>query len=452
MFSITNSLRNVGITSFITFESVTRNLFKAIGPGILFASTAIGVSHLVQSTRAGADYGFALVWTILLANLFKYPFFEFGSRYANATGKSIIDGYKNLGKWMLSLYALITVGSMFLVIAAVGAVTVGFLQNLFGIQLKLFGFNPFFSTAILVFLFSALILILGKYKVLDSLIKLIGAVLLFSTLSAFFLTLSKGPAIQDPSFVPKNLWTKDNVAFLIALMGWMPTAVDLSTWNSLWTVERMKQTGYRPKLKETLFDFNFGYIASALLSLCFVTLGAYLLYGTGTALEQSSDKFANQVVHLYTESIGNWSYYIISIAAFAIMFGTCIAVLDGYSRAINRTSLLLFKTGEKKHTYIIWLILSSSGGLALIYYYLVYLQSIDPEMGKAGFKKLVDVATTISFVIAPLIAIANLVLVGKSHIGENSPPKWLKVLSYMGILFLIGFTLFYFIAPYLLNE
>ena len=158
----------MGITSFITFESVTRNLFKAIGPGILFASTAIGVSHLVQSTRAGADYGFALVWAILLANLFKYPFFEFGSRYANATGKSIIDGYKNLGKWMLSLYALITVGSMFFVIAAVGAVTVGFLQNLFGIQLKLFGFNPFFSTAILVFSLSALILILGKYKVLDS--------------------------------------------------------------------------------------------------------------------------------------------------------------------------------------------------------------------------------------------------------------------------------------------
>ena len=72
---------------------------KTLGPGILFASTAIGVSHLVQATRAGAGYGFELLWAILLANLFKYPFFEYGSRYANATGKSILDGYLNLGKW-----------------------------------------------------------------------------------------------------------------------------------------------------------------------------------------------------------------------------------------------------------------------------------------------------------------------------------------------------------------
>ena len=61
-----------------------------LGPGILFASTAIGVSHLVQSTRAGAIAGFGLLWAVVAANLAKYPFFEFGSRYANATGESLV--------------------------------------------------------------------------------------------------------------------------------------------------------------------------------------------------------------------------------------------------------------------------------------------------------------------------------------------------------------------------
>ena len=107
---------------------------KTLGPGILFASTAIGVSHLVQSTKAGAMFGFGLLWAIVLANLLKYPFFEFGSRYANATGKSIIDGYLKLGKWVLWLYFLITVGSMFFVCAAVGKVTTGFMQNLFHLE------------------------------------------------------------------------------------------------------------------------------------------------------------------------------------------------------------------------------------------------------------------------------------------------------------------------------
>ena len=70
----------------------TTKFFKTLGPGILFATTAIGVSHLVQSTRAGAKYGFALIGFVLMANILKYPFFEYGSRYANATGKSLIYG------------------------------------------------------------------------------------------------------------------------------------------------------------------------------------------------------------------------------------------------------------------------------------------------------------------------------------------------------------------------
>ncbi|MCA9819523.1 MAG: divalent metal cation transporter, partial [Nitrosarchaeum sp.] len=93
---------------------------KTAGPGILFASTAIGVSHLVQSTRAGADFGFLLLGFVVLALLMKYPFFEYGSRYANATQTSIIDGYQKLGKPVLWTYFLLTVASMFFVTGAVG--------------------------------------------------------------------------------------------------------------------------------------------------------------------------------------------------------------------------------------------------------------------------------------------------------------------------------------------
>ena len=43
--------------------------FKKLGPGLLFAGAAIGVSHLVQSTRAGADFGLGLLWVLLLINI-----------------------------------------------------------------------------------------------------------------------------------------------------------------------------------------------------------------------------------------------------------------------------------------------------------------------------------------------------------------------------------------------
>ena len=70
--------------------------YKMLGPGLLYAGAAIGVSHLVQSTRAGAEFGYGLIWAVLLANFLKYPFFEIGQRYAASTGKSLLDGYQAL--------------------------------------------------------------------------------------------------------------------------------------------------------------------------------------------------------------------------------------------------------------------------------------------------------------------------------------------------------------------
>lgn len=412
------------------------NFLKTLGPGILFASTAIGVSHLVQSTRAGANFGFALVGFILAANLFKYPFFEYGSRYANATGESIIDGYKRIGKWMLWLYLIITIVSMLFVSAAVGAVTSGFLQNLFGIS----SWGIYATVAL--FAVCCGILMSGRYGLLDTLIKIIGTVLLVSTVFAFILALFKGPNPKLPEFVPPNIWDDGSMLFIIALMGWMPTAVDLSAWNSLWTLERIKQTGYKPTLKETLTDFNLGYIVSAVLSICFVTLGSYMLYGTGTELPNSSGAFAHSIVQLYTNYIGDWSYIIIATAAFSIMFGTCIAVFDGFARSFERSIELLFLPDDQnlstKKAYNLSLAVIGVGAFLIIFL-----------LGK-HIKELVDLATTISFLVAPLIAVVNFRLVTGNHISkEHQPAGWLRILSWAGITFLSGFAIYFVIVKFL---
>lgn len=410
------------------------NLLKTLGPGILFASTAIGVSHLVQSTRAGADYGFSLIIFVLAANVFKYPFFEFSSRYANATGTSLIDGYNRIGRWALAIYVLITLSSMFFVTAAVGAVTAGFMDNLLGIP-QLFEFEK--TSLIVTFIVCITILLLGKYKVLDSLIKVIATVLLISTLFAFLLTIFHGQAPKVKGFAAPNIFSNASIGFIVALMGWMPTALDLSSWNSLWTVARIKQTGYKPKLKETILDFNLGYITTAILSICFLTLGAYLMFGTGETFPESSALFANKVVELYTKSIGEWSYFIIAVAAFSIMFGTALAVFDGYARTLERSTKLLFfenKPFNTKKLYSIALLVTGLGSFLIVIFF------------SKSLTDLIDFASAISFLIAPLIAIANYKLVQKKYVGhEAAPPKWLRVLGICGIIFLIAFSIFFIV-------
>jgi Mn2+/Fe2+ NRAMP family transporter len=410
---------------------------KTAGPGILFASTAIGVSHLVQSTRAGADFGLLLLGFVIVVSLLKYPFFEYGSRYANVTQTSIIDGYKKLGKPVLWMYFLITIASMFFITGAVGFVTAGFFENLFGLE--------FLGqwTIILLFGICVLILALGKYNILDSLIKIVAIVLLVSTVSAFLLVLWNGPIEPAEDFIPKELWTGTGIFFLLALMGWMPTALDLSAWNSLWTLERMKQTNYRPKLKETLFEFRLAYTITAILAVMFVTLGSFIFFGSGEELPNNNADFAHKIITLYTITIGDWSYLIIAAAAFAVMFGTIIAVFDGYSRSLQRTVELIFTKKEEvirtkfRFFYILFLFVILAGSLIVVLQF------------EGNLREIVDFATVLSFMIAPVIAIINFRLVtGKFLDKDMQPSVWLKVLSFAGILFLSGFAIYFLISRF----
>src|SRR5690625_2873461 len=102
---------------------------KSLGPGLVMAAAAIGVSHLVQSTRAGAEFGFALVWAVILANVFKYPFLEFGPRYALATGKQIIHSDASLHPVAVCIYTIYTISTMFAIHAAVTMVTASIATN-----------------------------------------------------------------------------------------------------------------------------------------------------------------------------------------------------------------------------------------------------------------------------------------------------------------------------------
>ncbi|CAE6500559.1 MAG: divalent metal cation transporter [Candidatus Nitrosotenuis sp.] len=415
-----------------------RDFLRTFGPGMLFASTAIGVSHLIQSTRAGAEYGFLMIGVVCIANLLKYPFFEFSSRYSNVTGTSIIDGYGRLGRHFLIMYLVVTLASMFIITGAVGFVTAGFFENLFGVQ--------FLGIWSIVILFGVCFVILctGKYNTLDGVIKIISAVMIVSTTAAFLIALANGPVHQTEQRIMPEIFTHAGILFLVALIGWMPMPVDISSWHGLWTLERIKQTKFRPSLKSTLLDFNIGYLVTSVLAIFFVVLGAYLFFGSSEALPNNNAQFAEKVVTMYTQTIGIWNYLIIAAAAFSVMFGTIVAVFDGYSRAVQRTVLLLKNNSkdvqnasEYRKIYFIVLVSLAIGSSILVI-----------PFGR-NLKELVDFATAVSFVIAPIIAVFNYRLVSRKYLNDGVPPVWLRALAVAGIIFLTGFAAFFLLIHFL---
>ncbi len=72
------------------------NILKTLGPGLIFASLVIGETHLALQAYAGALFGMAFLWLVVLVHIIYYPIYEYGSRYAVAAGESLVEGYWRL--------------------------------------------------------------------------------------------------------------------------------------------------------------------------------------------------------------------------------------------------------------------------------------------------------------------------------------------------------------------
>ncbi len=407
----------------------TSNFLKTLGPGILFASTAIGASHLVISTRAGAYFSFGMLGLIVLINILKYPLFEFGSRYTAATGKSIIEGYRNRSKTMLIAYTVLVFSTMFTVSAALIAITAGLLINIVSTTISM----PIMAGMLIVF--CLIILLIGKYGLFDTSLKTVTLLLFISTIAVFFVTMSDGPeSAVDWSLDIASAPQKFTI-ILVGLLGWMPTAVEASSWSGLWAIERNKQTGYTPSLKEALFEFNFGYLLTAIMALLFVFIGAYTIYGTDIVLSDKSPVFMNQFISIYTSKMGDCSYYIIAISALSGLLGTTITAMDAFTRVTVENTRLLFFEDKSFNKDIYYKGILIAIGLVAFIILNFFISS---------FTALLYLATAISFLTAPFTGFFNYKAVTSNDLNAESQPKsFLRILSICGIVFLAGFGMYY---------
>lgn len=398
------------------------SFLKKLGPGLLFAGAAIGVSHLVNSTKVGAEFGFGLLWALLLVNLFKYPFFQFGPRYAAATGESLLEGYQKLSKGLLIVYFILSFATMFTIQTAVTIVTAGLAKQLFGIEFSM----AIWSTIITLICLG--ILAMGRYNILDKLMKVIIITLTISTVIAVGFAMYNGnDALSAGQIFPTEI---GGITLLIVFMGWMPAPLDISIWHSLWAIEKKNETeSFTPK--NALFDFNLGYIVTIVLGICFMALGAYVMFNSGTLFSPKGGVFASQLIDLYTQNLGSGTYIIIAIAAFTTMFSTTLTTLDASPRAMAKTSQLLFGR-YIKHSYIFWMLILVIGTIVILTQFLTEMSA------------LIKTATVLSFVTAPFYAISNYMLITSKHTPKEWQPKLiLRILSWLGMIFLTGFSIWY---------
>jgi len=406
--------------------------WSSFGPGLLWAAAAIGVSHLVQSTRAGAVGGFALCGVILLALILKYPFFEYGPRYAAATGESLVEGYFRIGRWALWLYLLITVSTCLFVQTAVVMFTAYLLGFAFGLSWSL----PVIAAVLIAV--CAAILWLGRFKGLDWAVKLVMALLAISTLAAALVSLPRAD-FSTVALWPSGIGTVIPFAFLLALAGWMPSAFDISVWSSLWTLAKDESSGVKCSVGNALLDFRIGYVGTACLAFAFVILGAGVMFGSGESFSAAGTVFSTQLIDLYSQTLGGWTRPIILVAVVTTMFSTTLTVVDGFPRAIERAvrNLRLSQPGPLNAPAAgrpYWVSIAVLGASTVIVLALFI----------GNLTTMVDFATIVSFLTAPALGYLNLKAVTGPKVPlEHRPGKAMLMLSWAGLVLLGGVGVVY---------
>ena len=408
-----------------TQTSTWQSKIKALGPGILMASAAVGGSHIGSSAQAGAMYGWSLLLLVILANLFKYPFFRFGAEYTLETGKNLVEGYAEKGKVYLGIFFILNVFSALVNTAAVGILCAAIVASAFPNAL---GLSITQWSLILIVIIWAMLLF-GGYKFLDGLAKWIMSALTLATVLAVIVAIIEHPE-YGADFVEKTPWQMTALPFIVSLMGWMPAPIEISAINSLWTAEKGKTVDI--SIKDGLFDFNVGFIGTAILAVFFVAMGALIQYPTGQEVQAAGAAYIQQFVGMYASVLGDWSRFLITFIAFLCIFGTVITVIDGYSRVNAESLRLLLKKKEISQKELnVWMTATSIIGGIIIYFF------------QGSVAPMLRFAMIASFLTTPFFALLNYLLVT----GENKNlAKWLKALSILGLIFLFGFAFFFIYA------
>ncbi len=285
--------------------------------------------------------------------------------------------------------------------------------------------------------------------------KAIILVLTLTTITALLMVLFKQPA--DAAFPVKpafNLYEYADIIFLAAFLGWMPAPMDISVWHSVWAEEDARSKGQRPSLQRVMRDFRIGYFGTAILAMIFLSLGAMIMFGNGETPSQSGAVFAAQLMSMYTDSLGEWAYPLIGIAALATMFSTTLTCLDAYPRTLAACYLIWRRDSGRRpvaaervmapgpavddgprHVYRVMLVIGVIGTVTIFFV-------VSNMAGAMGL--VVTVATVVSFLSAPVLAAINhRVMQGETIAVADRPGAIMILWSRVGIATMAVFSLAY---------
>jgi Mn2+/Fe2+ NRAMP family transporter len=245
-----------------------RSVLGALGPGLAVAATGVGAGDLMAALVAGADFGLAVLWAIVVGALLKLALNEGLARWQLATGSTLLEGWvRHLGRpfrlWFsvyLVLWSFIVAGGL---LSACGVAA----QALTGRgDAALWGVLHSAAAVVLV--------LRGRYALFERLMKGLIALMVLTLVGSVALLAPPPAELATGLLVPRL--PAGSAPALLGLMGGIGGSVTLLSYG-YWIAER----GWRgeERLGLVRLDLAVGYLLTGLFGAAMLVLAAVVLGG-----------------------------------------------------------------------------------------------------------------------------------------------------------------------------
>jgi Mn2+/Fe2+ NRAMP family transporter len=270
---------------------------------------------MVSSLVAGTDFGMVLLWAVILGAILKYFLTEGIGRWYMASGQTILQGWRSLGRWAIWYFVIY----LFIVTFVFGAAVTS--TAALAVDAALPGVLPLWAWAALHSVAAFIIVGIGRYGLFEMIMKTFAA-LKFGIV--ILLAILLAPALGEVvlGFVPRI--PEGALINVLAIIGGVGGTYSLAAYT-YWVRERgWRHSDWIPTMRT---DLGFGYALTALFMVSMLIIGAELLFGTGTSISDEEGLLA--LVDPMQDRFGLLARWAFLIGFWAVATGAMLGAWNG---------------------------------------------------------------------------------------------------------------------------
>ncbi|MCM3639304.1 Nramp family divalent metal transporter [Sporosarcina luteola] len=303
---------------------------KVIGPGAIITASFIGPGTVTTATRAGASYGYAILWAVVFSIIATIVLQEMTARLGIITRKGLGEAVREQFSNPILKY-----GSMWLVMIAISVGCAAYMAgDLLGTSLgisTLTGISPNVLGPIvgIIILFIGLS---GSYKLIERVMVALIAIMSLTFITTMFVAKPNLGELFQGAFLPTI--PSGSIIMIIALIGTTVVPYNLFLHSSMVQERWNKPTDLKEARIDTIVSISIGGLITAAV---LITAGAMI---QGVEVSGAAD------LSLQLEPIlGQWAKAFMSLGLFAAGFSSALASPLGAAMTVS--SVLKWENGMK---------------------------------------------------------------------------------------------------------